>query len=136
MTLMWHHNLQACKAVFTLSSCASSENLANLLLAIVRYAAALPVACPAYLATRGRSLGPAAVRQFAEFWCNTHCNRDQARLQGYLRQSSPSPRLIVTQSSSLQASAQVQQRASKAVRTCVLISASSGPGQRLCESGV
>ena len=45
----------------TLSSCASSENLANLLLAIVRYAAALPVACPAYLATLGRSLGPAAV---------------------------------------------------------------------------
>lgn len=68
--------LQACKAIFTLSSCASSENLANLLLAIVRYAAALPVACPAYLATRGRSLGPAAVHRGTEVWCSRHCDRD------------------------------------------------------------
>ena len=89
---------------FTLSNCASSENLANLLLAIVRYAAALPVACPAYLATRGRSLGPAAVHEFTDVWCSRHCDGDQAGSQGYLRQPSPSRRSKVTQSSSLQAS--------------------------------
>lgn len=84
--------LHACKAIFTLSSCASSENLANLLRAIVRYAAALPVACPAYLATRGRSLGPAAVGEFAEVWCSKHRDRDQAGFLGYLRQPSPGQR--------------------------------------------
>ena len=125
--------LQACKALhaykanFTLSSCASSENLANLLLAIVRYAAALPVACPACLATRGRSLGPAAVSDFAEVWCSKQCHRGEAGSQRYLRQLSPSRRLTVTQRSSLQASLALllKLRASKAVQACVLITASN-----------
>ena len=119
--------LQACKANFTLSSCASSENLANLLLAIVRYAAALPVACPACLATRGRSLGPAAVSDFAEVWCSKQCHRGEAGSQRYLRQLSPSRRLTVTQRSSLQASLALllKLRASKAVQACVLITASN-----------